>query len=299
MKNNLFCLIIMVAGAVLDGCGSANIREANLGQDVQARAMTADYRMVLSKDLSRGDKGKIVCAEPSPDIARAVSEAVAQNAAVTAHSVGASEAYHYQTAQTIAQLGKRFATIQLLRDELYNQCLAYANGQLSESAYAMKQSRFDALAVTLLGIEMLSGDTGSVLQAVSTPSLTDSNSSTGTATAACSPTSQGCRGTISDQQALMVEKMTVNFLKDEQLTPSMIACVSYYDRNPSRHDNVFADYCEKLFKHRINFLDTVLELVKSGKIDPHEASTMENSFGVMTIQGRRVPGTGAKESVNR
>ena len=69
---------------------------------------------------------------------------------------------------------------------------------------------------------------------------------------------------------------------------SMIACVSYYDRNLSRHDNAFADYCEKLFRHRINFLETVLELVKTGKIDPHEASNMENSFGVMTTQGRRV-----------
>ena len=159
MNKEPFYLMILVAAFALDACSSANLRAANLGQDVQAKAMTADYRMVMSKDVTHGDKGKIVCAEPSPDIARAVSEAIAQNAAVTAHSVGASEAFHYQTAQTIAQLGKRFATIQLLRDELYNQCLAYANGQLSESAYAMKQSRFDALAVTLLGIEMLSGDT--------------------------------------------------------------------------------------------------------------------------------------------
>jgi hypothetical protein len=235
MNKNPFWLIIIVAAAALDACSSANIRDASLGQDVQAKVMTADYRMVMSKDLAHGDKGKIVCAEPSPDIARAVSEAIAQNAAVTAHSLGASEAFHFQTAQTIAQLGKRFATIQLLRDVLYNQCLAYANGQLSESAYAMKQSRFDALAVTLLGVEMLSGDTGSILQTVSSPSLAASSSSTGTINApvkgssaptqppddmkpaeptpTCSQTSQGCRGAISDQQALMVEKMAVNFFE--------------------------------------------------------------------------------------
>jgi hypothetical protein len=271
--------------------------------------------MVMSKDRTYGDKGKIVCAEPSPDIARAVSEAIAQNAAVTAHSVGASEAFHYQTAQTIAQLGKRFATIQLLRDELYNQCLAYANGQLSESAYAMKQSRFDALAVTLLGIEMLSGDTGSILQAVSSPSHTVSNSSTGTTNApvkgssaptsppedtkpaantpTCNQANQQARGAISDQQALMVEKMQVNFLKDEQLTPSMIACVSYYDRNLSRHDNAFADYCQNLFKHHLDFRETVLELIKDGKIKPHEASNMESSYSLMT-QPRGVPDSSAR-----
>ena len=134
MNKNPFPLIIIVAAAALDACSSAKLPDANLGPDVYAKAMTAEYRMVMSKDLASPSKGKIVCTEPSPDVATAVSRAIAENAAVTAHGQGVSEAFHYQTAQTIAQLGKRFATIQLLRDELYNLCLAYANGQLSDSA---------------------------------------------------------------------------------------------------------------------------------------------------------------------
>jgi hypothetical protein len=194
--------------------------------------------------------------------------------------------------------------------------LAYANGQLSESAYVMKHSRFGALAVTLLGTEMLSGDTGSISQPVSSPSHIISNSSKGTTnapvkessaptpppddmkTAANTPTSsqasQGARGAISDQQALMVEQMQANFLKDEQLTPSMIACVSYYDRKASEPANAFTRYCQDLFKHHLDFHKTVLELIKEGKIKPQELS----SYGLMTPP-RRVPDTGARESIDR
>jgi hypothetical protein len=96
---------------------------------VNAKAVTADYRLFLARPPYSTANSHIVCTEPSPDIAKAVSQAISENAQVaiknaSGQSLGVSEAVQYQTAQTIAQLGKRFATVQVLRDVLYNDCLA-------------------------------------------------------------------------------------------------------------------------------------------------------------------------------
>jgi hypothetical protein len=58
-------------------------------------------------------------------------------------TVATSRAY----AESLAQLTNRLATIQLLRDALYRACEAYANGALSNAAYAVILSRYDDLLI--------------------------------------------------------------------------------------------------------------------------------------------------------
>lgn len=180
--NKKFGLLLVVACIVFPACTPKPVLVADLGDSAKGRAMTADYRWIMS--LPQEEQGKppknIICTEPSPDVAKAISSALAEGFKVdvthpSGVKVGASQELQYQTAQAIAQLGKRFATIQILRDMLYNDCLAYANGILTPTAYAMTKARFNSLVVTLLGIEMVSGSEAGPLQIVSSPPLNIGN----------------------------------------------------------------------------------------------------------------------------
>lgn len=180
--NKLIGLFLVLVWIVFPACSPKPVLVADLGDAAKGQAMTADYRWVMSLPQQEGGKPpqNIICTEPSPDVAKAVSSALVESFKVdvthpSGVKVGASQELQYQTAQAIAQLGKRFATIQILRDILYNDCLAYANGILTPSAYAMTKARFNSLVVTLLGIEMVSGSEAGPLQIISSPPLNVGN----------------------------------------------------------------------------------------------------------------------------
>jgi len=52
--------------------------------------------------------------------------------------------------ESMAQLVERTATIQLLRDKMYQTCLAYANGAISGTTYSVIMAQLDRTIVTLL-----------------------------------------------------------------------------------------------------------------------------------------------------
>ncbi len=94
--------------------------------DSHVMLTTADVRSTMSNRRPDGEEGAtVLCAEPSPDLARAVS---------TTFSVGLSipegvtpevaAAVTAARAESMAQLGERLAAIQLLRDALYRSCVA-------------------------------------------------------------------------------------------------------------------------------------------------------------------------------
>src|SRR5690349_11484027 len=95
------------------GCGGP-VKNVKFGT-VSGIATTAEYRVVTEREGPNGKK--IVCTEPSPDIALAVSRALETKANASVNDkVQAESDLRYQTAQALAQLGKRYATVQLLRD---------------------------------------------------------------------------------------------------------------------------------------------------------------------------------------
>jgi hypothetical protein len=111
---------------------------------------------------------RIICAEPSPDVAQVLSTAI--DAAIRADVQGrgsGSGRLSASAAASIAQLGERFASIQLLRDGLYRACEAYANGAIRDTTYALLLSRIDDVMVTLLSGEMAAGAFGRNLAAIS------------------------------------------------------------------------------------------------------------------------------------
>ncbi len=116
---------------------------------------------------------QFVCAEPSPDVARVVQAALSAGATASveidsplaAGLTGANSARGAGAArvdasrsEAVAQLTRRIATIQLLRDGLYRACEAYANGAIGPEIYTAIISRYDKMMITMLLAEMASSN---------------------------------------------------------------------------------------------------------------------------------------------
>ncbi len=124
----------------------------------------AKQRLVLTKPraMPDSDNGKnIVCAEPSPDVAQAVSSTIDlafKKVGSADKSLGINAAFNLSEA--VVQLGERLAVIQLFRDRMYRACEAYANGAIDEVAYTLMLARNDKTVTTLLSQEMAAGAFG-------------------------------------------------------------------------------------------------------------------------------------------
>src|SRR5262245_11026581 len=122
----------------LTGCVASNLGENDkiVLTDATQRAITV-VKVQTDQDGRRVKPQRVVCAEPSPDIARAVSSAIESTLKAKGEYSGASAALegtlNRTFSESIAQLGSRLATIQLLRDELSDLCRAYANGEIGRA----------------------------------------------------------------------------------------------------------------------------------------------------------------------
>ena len=162
--------LMIVAALGLTACDRTN-QEPSLFRTVDAQNATlvtdAKQRVVVNFD--KGTHGRRICAEPSPDVTQAFSEALKvagsfQRSANTstdgerARDLGISFANSF--ASSVAQLGERLAVIQLFRDRMYRACEAYANGAIDETAYTLMLARGDKTMATLLTAEMAAGTFG-------------------------------------------------------------------------------------------------------------------------------------------
>jgi hypothetical protein len=201
MKGGIRFLGALGALALLGGCSepfwTSNVRDTmSLGPGA-AIATNADVRLVhrfqgqetvpllysnglpvlyddhagKQRQALQARPREYLCAEPSPDVARAVQAALSLSAAAagTATPPAGGTAIEAQLAfqtnatrsESVAQLTKRIATIQLLRDGLYRACEAYANGAIGPEIYTAIISRYDRMMITMLLGEMAAGNFGS------------------------------------------------------------------------------------------------------------------------------------------
>lgn len=159
--------LLVLAGAMvttISGCGviHAMQREHHFKKgESSALILDAKERVITQRDIQekqpfadRVVPNVIMCSEPSPDVANALSTAIA--ASLTASLPGATGAKSVSadisrsTSESLMQLGSRIATIQLLRDELADLCRSYANGAVTQTTYTLRLSRLDKKMVTLL-----------------------------------------------------------------------------------------------------------------------------------------------------
>ena len=173
--------LVVVAVMILAGCTGIN-QEPHLLHKVSApvSALVTDAKQRLVVKFEPGKPGKAssqdnrqaICAEPSPDVTQAFSEAlrvaVSLNRSAgsasdneTTRKIGANFARSFSS--SIAQLGERLAVIQLFRDRMYRACEAYANGAIDGSAYTLMLARADKTMATLLTAEMAAGAFGRTL----------------------------------------------------------------------------------------------------------------------------------------
>ncbi|MDO7896006.1 hypothetical protein [Pseudomonas citrulli] len=133
-----------------------------------SRTLEAEDRLLLYTEMTKGTgaekvKTDVMCPEPSPDALKTLAASMS----VEKQDVAALAAAYSEGG---ANIGLRTHSIQLLRDQLFSICQAYANGALSKPAYQMLLTRNQRNTVALMAVEQLTG----VLR---TPSVTLSGAS--------------------------------------------------------------------------------------------------------------------------
>ncbi|MBK5541520.1 hypothetical protein JFV28_20370 [Pseudomonas sp. TH05] len=112
--------------------------------------MTVVELPTYKADGSKNGGLRVVCPEPSPDALKTLAgSATAEKADVAALSIAFQE--------SAANIGLRTQSIQLLRDQLFSICQAYANGAINASAYQMLLTRNQRNTVAIMAIEQLTG----------------------------------------------------------------------------------------------------------------------------------------------
>jgi hypothetical protein len=196
---------------------------------------TADIR-VISQRVHPVTQTPVVCTEPSPDVAKALSAAAQLSAqggnAGTTGSLAAGGA----SAETVMALAGRSTALLGLRDGLYRACEAYANGALGADAYALILSRYGQLMTTLFLGQDITGAAGTEAGATaqSPPvSVTVSGDMSGSSNvSAGQPPNQpgGAPQPLMASGPIALTRMNEDYLNlDYNLGPIVIACINNGD----------------------------------------------------------------------
>ncbi|SDA28857.1 hypothetical protein SAMN05216315_1405 [Nitrosospira sp. Nsp18] len=129
------------------------------------------YVGLVEDAVVKNHPSRIICAEPSPDVAQAISAAFTAAAKVDVKAsemkqASGSGSTGSSYVSSIAQLGERLATVQLLRDKMYRACEAYQNGAISDTSYTLMLARFDKTMASMLAAETAAGAFGRNLAAL-------------------------------------------------------------------------------------------------------------------------------------
>lgn len=145
-------------------------RDFELSDD---KSITTGARQRAVLNITPGDGSRpglinperIVCAEPSPDVASAIAQSFGFGVSVLQFGAGSASAAQ---AENVAQLAERTASIQLLRDQMYRACEAYANGAITGTTYNLIMSKNNDAMVTMMLGETAGGRFGRSLAAIGT-----------------------------------------------------------------------------------------------------------------------------------
>ena len=160
-RSTLAICLATVSG----GCAALQPPTQSSQVDLRSNSLlstTATTRVGFSREATSQAKNRarspiptneVVCVEPSPDVVAATTVAV-QLAGELGGQDAASGSAGATVAQSVAELGRRLATVQLLRDGLYRACEAYANGAISDTSYTMMLSRMDDVMISLFALEL-------------------------------------------------------------------------------------------------------------------------------------------------
>jgi len=161
---------LIILGLIITGCSGTIFKQVSIDDDNSTLILDARQRVVLVTD--KGGKyntgydengkyipgmvgyRKVVCTEPSPDIAVALAaEGKASVSAKTTKKVEVDVEAGGKSTETITDISTRTQTIQLLRDGLFRACEAHLNGLLSEKEYKSILNGYDDFVLALIAID--------------------------------------------------------------------------------------------------------------------------------------------------
>ena len=148
----LFCACVGLAACAnlntVDRSTSLPSPSDDFGVSGKAIHLDAQQRLVLVNEDG------VYCAEPSPDALAAYASSLGLGA--SAPSQGAIS-FAQALQSSAASIGLRTQSIQLMRDELYRVCEAYANGALTPMTATLLLSQSQDLMAVVVAIEQLTG----------------------------------------------------------------------------------------------------------------------------------------------
>ena len=109
---------------------------------------TADVR-VITQRMHPVLKVPVVCVEPSPDVADALSSAAGLTAKGGTTTVNGTLSLTGASSEAVAELAGRSTALLGLRDGLFEACQAYGNGAIGQDTYALITSVYGQLMTTL------------------------------------------------------------------------------------------------------------------------------------------------------
>jgi hypothetical protein len=163
--------ILVLAMLALNGCVYFQ-NEAQRGFAVTgafgfpAAFTSADVR-VITERRNPVTGQQVVCSEPSPDVAKALSAAFAASAQGGNGTITGNGAVNASTSEAAAELAGRSTALLGLRDGLFQACQAYANGAIGADTYALIISRYGQLMTTLFLAQDIAGTASATAKALS------------------------------------------------------------------------------------------------------------------------------------
>ena len=148
----------------LAGCGSGTIYKRGTLGDVQTLSIDARQRLAFAGNYTdaSGFPHRAVCVEPSPDaaVARAAALAAGGSSPLAATGGAASlgqvaAALSASSSESVASIGLRTQTIQLLRDGYYRACEGLINGVVNQGDYSVILANVDATMIALAAVDAL------------------------------------------------------------------------------------------------------------------------------------------------
>jgi hypothetical protein len=254
-------VVLGFAALVLAGC---SILEddvargyAQSGSLTPATFTTADIRMITQR-YRQGSPNPIICTEPSPDVAKALSAAAQVSGSGGNGTATGSFAAGGASAEAALALAGRSTALLDLRDGLFRACEAYANGVIGADAYALVLSRYGQLMTTLFLGQDVTGAAGTAAGgSVQSPPVTvvaggtsvtagqPSNPPAPAASATGAPTAS-----VTDTAAVALARMNEDYL-NLGYNPDVliIACLNYGDssRIPQTSNRFLDRICPQLF----------------------------------------------------
>jgi hypothetical protein len=224
---------------------------------------TADVRMITQRNR-QGSPNPIICTEPSPDVAKALSAAAQLTGSggngTTTGSLGAGGA----SAEAALALAGRSTALLGLRDGLFRACEAYANGVIGADAYALVLSRYGQLMTTLFLGQDVTGAAGTAAGgSVQSPpvsvTLNPSGASTVTAGQAQNPSAPAPSQTAStagssSAAAWALTRMNEDYLNLGYNPDALVtACVNYGDptRVSAGKNRYLENICDAIFSRTL------------------------------------------------